>query len=232
MTPFLNIHAVIFDMDGLMLDTEPLYRSAWKKAAAQCGFLLSDGTYAHIVGRTAADAEAELANAFGSGFVLADFRVWRDKFEAVEFSGLMPKKPGLDGLLDLLESRRIPKAVATSTKRQRAAKQLEALGLLPRFSCIAAGDEVATGKPAPDIFLLAAQRLGVTPAVCLVLEDAEAGVAAASRAGMQVCLVPDLNTPPLSPVSSATAQFASLGDVARYLQAGLPPAEPSAEPRL
>jgi beta-phosphoglucomutase-like phosphatase (HAD superfamily) len=213
-------------MDGLMLDTEPLYRSAWKKAAAECGFQLSDEIYAHIVGRTAADAEAELANAFGSGFVLSGFRVARDKFEAVEFPGPLPKKPGLDGILDLLESRHIPKAVATSTKRQRALKQLEAIGLLRRFSAVAAGDEVATGKPAPDIFLLAAQRLGVQSAACLVLEDAEAGIAAANRAGMQVYLVPDLNTPPLNPVSSATAKFASLSDVTRHLESELPPAAP------
>lgn len=214
-------------MDGLMLDTEPLYRSAWKQAAAECGFLLSDEIYAHIVGRTAADAEAVLADAFGSGFALPDFRVLRDQFEAQTFgAGPLPKKPGLDGLLDLLESRNIPRAVATSTKRQRALRQLEALGLLQRFSAVAAGDEVASGKPAPDIFLLAARRLGVEPSACLVLEDAEAGIVAANRAGMLVYLVPDLNTPPLNPVSAATEKFASLNDVTRHLQPELPPAGP------
>jgi HAD superfamily hydrolase (TIGR01509 family) len=213
-------------MDGLMLDTEPLYRKAWKQAAAECGFLLSDEIYARLVGRRQRDSEAELVAAFGGGFDLETFRGWRDQFEAQVFgAGPLPKKPGLDALLDLLEARRIPKAVATSTKRQRAENQLRALGLLSRFGAIVGGDEVATGKPAPDIYLLAAQRLGVEPAHCVVLEDAEAGIVAATRAGMQAYLVPDLNTPPLEPVSCATAKFDSLSDVARHLQAELPLSE-------
>jgi HAD superfamily hydrolase (TIGR01509 family) len=210
-------------MDGLMLDTEPLYRKAWKQAAAECGFLLSDDIYAHLVGRTTRDAEAELLAAFADGFSLDRFRRLREKFEAQTFgAGPLPKKPGLDALLDLLDARRIPKAVATSTKRQRAENQLRALGLLSRFGAIVGGDEVAAGKPEPDIYLLAAQRLGVEPVRCLVLEDAEAGIVAATRAGMQAYLVPDLNTPPLEPVSRATAKFDSLSDVARHLQSELP----------
>lgn len=149
------------------------------------------------------------------------FRQRCQNLEAVFEGTAVPKKPGLDELLALLDSRHIPKAVATSTRRKIAVTQLAANGLLDRFDAIATGDEVANGKPAPDLFLLAAQRLGADPAACLVLEDAEPGVIAAHRAGMQVYMVPDLQ-----PVSSTTERlaagvFRSLVAVAKHLEPAL-----------
>jgi HAD superfamily hydrolase (TIGR01509 family) len=98
-------------------------------------------------------------------------------------------KPGLDELLTVLEACGVPKAVATSTERAQAIAQLGGLGLLKRFDVLTTGDETAHGKPSPELFLLAAQRLGIDPVRCLVLEDSEAGVTAAHRAGMRVFMV-------------------------------------------
>jgi HAD superfamily hydrolase (TIGR01509 family) len=217
----VDIRAAIFDMDGLMLDTEPSYRKAWQKAAAECGYDLSDEAYTPLIGQRTADAETLLRTYFGEKFPLDVFRVACQKFEELAFSnGPFPKKPGLLELLALLDSWNIPKAVATSTKRRRAVPQLTAAALLDRFDVVVTGDEVANGKPAPDIFLLAAARLSVENSNCLVFEDSEAGVLAAHRAGMPVYLVPDLNPPSPEAKQAATATFDSLSAVARHLETG------------
>jgi HAD superfamily hydrolase (TIGR01509 family) len=213
------IQAVIFDMDGLLLDTEPLYRTAWQQASEACGRVLSDRAYARLLGRNRADAERMLAEEFGEGFAMEHFRTVCEQFEADEFAkGPVPKKDGVDELITLLESRHIPKAVATSTDRARALPNLAASGLLERFDAVATGDEVANGKPAPDLFLLAAQRLGVVNSGCLVIEDAEPGVRAARSAGMSVYIVPDMITPSPEASKLANAIFHSLHEVARHLE--------------
>jgi [ribosomal protein S5]-alanine N-acetyltransferase len=213
------IRAVIFDMDGLMLDTEPLYRFAWKQASAECGYDLTDEIYKQLVGRSRKDGFQALVNRFGPEFPLQKFQDCVRKCEANAFSSTpIAKKPGLDSLLTFLESRKIPKAVATSTERHRALPTLNSAGLLHRFETVVTGDEVARGKPFPDIFLLAAQRLGVDPAACLVLEDAESGVVAANAAGMQVYMVPDLVIPSNATRQLAQGIFSSLADVARSLE--------------
>jgi HAD superfamily hydrolase (TIGR01509 family) len=213
------IRAVIFDMDGLMLDTEPLYRAAWQRASVDCGYVLSDAAYARLAGRNKGDAENLLAKEFGRGFPLERFQVACSKFDAEEFSrSPIPKKSGLDELLALLDSKHLPKAVATSTERERALGYLSRAGLLDRFDAIAAGDEVRKGKPSPDLFALAAHRLGVPNSECLVLEDAEPGVRAARSARMRVYLVPDLVQPAPAVKELANATFDSLVAVTRHLE--------------
>jgi HAD superfamily hydrolase (TIGR01509 family) len=213
------ILAVIFDMDGLMLDTEPLYRFAWKRASAECGFDLTDEIYKQLVGRSRNDGFKALVNAFGTEFPLQKFQACVQKWEANAFSSTpIAKKTGLDALLKFLESRKMPKAVATSTERHKAMHTLNTAGLLERFVTVVAGDEVARGKPFPDIFLLAAERLGVEPAACLVLEDAESGVVAANAAGMQVYMVPDLVPPSNATRHLAQGVFTSLADVLKNLE--------------
>jgi HAD superfamily hydrolase (TIGR01509 family) len=218
-TYLLPICAVIFDMDGLMLDTEPVYKIAWQRAAIECGFPISEQLYVDLIGRSRVDGENILRNAFGPDFPVDAFRAACHKCEAAAFAEQLPaKKPGLDELLAFLDSRGISKAVATSTERAQAAAQLGGLGLWERFHAIATGDEVVNGKPSPDLFLLAARRLGIEPSQCLVLEDSEAGITAAHRAGMQVWVVPDLKSP--SPAVEALTQgrFRSLAAVEEQLR--------------
>ena len=212
------IQAAIFDMDGLMLDTEPAYRIAWQAASAECGYALPDPLYFTLIGRGRSEGEQTLVDAFGPRFPVGAFRAACLRREAAMFDNTPPpKKPGLDELLDLLDSRNIAKAVATSTERRTAVAQLTAAGLLNRFAAVATGDEVVNGKPAPDLYLLAAQRIGIEPAHCIVFEDAEAGAIAAHRAGMTVYIVPDLKQPSSEVRSLANGVFESLAAVAASL---------------
>ncbi|HWF09075.1 MAG TPA: HAD family phosphatase [Bryobacteraceae bacterium] len=215
----MSFSAVIFDMDGLMLDTEPVYKIAWQRAAESRGFPISDALYFELIGRTRAAGEAILREAFGAGFEVEAFRAACERCETVAFAERLPaRKPGLDVLLALLDLHRVPKAVATSTDRPVAEAMLREHGLLNRFRAMVTGSDISNGKPAPDIFLLAARRLGVAPATCLVLEDSEAGIVAASRAGMHVYAVPDLKPPPPEIERLARGTFDSLADVAEELR--------------
>jgi HAD superfamily hydrolase (TIGR01509 family) len=201
------------------LDTEPIYKVAWQRAAIDCGYTISEERYFDLIGRSRTDGENVLLAAFGPSFPLEAFRAACRKCEASAFAeGPPPKKPGLDDLLALLDSRSVPKAVATSTERRQASHQLGGLDLLERFDVLATGDEVLNGKPSPDLFLLAAHRLGIEPSRCLVLEDSEAGIVAAHRAGMQVYAVPDLKPPSLAVEELTQGRFDSLIAVERQLR--------------
>jgi HAD superfamily hydrolase (TIGR01509 family) len=212
--------AVIFDMDGLMLDTEPLAARAWVDAAQDLGLAFDSAINHRLIGRSFADCRTIIGEHHGADYpVDALMGAWHGAYDAIVRREGISFKPGLLELLDWLEAERIPKAVATSTRRSRAQAKLELTGIFARFAALVGGDEVARGKPAPDIFLEAAARLDTAPAACLVLEDSEPGMRGALAAGMTPIMVPDLLPPTPSLLAAAPLVVATLHDVRLHLSA-------------
>jgi HAD superfamily hydrolase (TIGR01509 family) len=214
------LQAVIFDMDGLMLDTERIAWIAWQRAASDWGFTLSKETFTALIGLTVPDSNAVLQEAFGPEFPVKEARRRRQHYyEAHIQAHGIDLKPGLLTLLARLERRHLPKAVASSTAREGVIHKLRVTGLTGRFEALVGGDEVKRGKPSPDIFLAAADRLGIAPPHCMVLEDSEPGIQAAHAAGMRPVMVPDFKEPSPETASLAHAVLPSLRDVVPLLDA-------------
>lgn len=211
--------AVIFDMDGLLLDTEPLAARAWGEAAAALDVEFDPALALAMVGRNFADCSAMVRARYGADYPTdALLGRWHATYDGiVEREGLLPK-PGVHALLDWLDDREIRRAVATSTRRERARSKLARTALLPRFHELVGGDEVARGKPAPDIYAEAARRLGVDPGACLALEDSEPGVHAALAAQMTAIMVPDLHPPSAHLLALDLLVLPTLHAVLRHLQ--------------
>lgn len=187
--------AVIFDMDGLLLDSERPIRDAWLEIGQAHGVMLDAPTYQRVIGRSMVEVHAILGEVFG---------VERYRRAADEVAALLearhavqgyPAKAGAAALLGWLGERGVTCGLASSSYRAKILHRLGTAALLDRFAAIAGGDEVARGKPAPDVYLLAAERLGVAPAACLAFEDSDNGARAALEAGMKVVIVPDLVEP-------------------------------------
>ena len=210
--------AVIFDMDGLMLDTEPLAARAWSDAAATAGIAFDSAVTPSLVGRTFGDCRTLILAHHGDSYPVDLLMAqWHVAYDAIVDREGVATKSGLVELLDWLDAQRIPMAVATSTRHARACARLARAALLDRFVAVVGGDQVERGKPAPDIFLAAAAALGAPPHDCLVLEDSPAGLEAAARAGMQVIVVPDLCSPPTDVLGKPPLVLASLHDVRSHL---------------
>ncbi|HWR40780.1 MAG TPA: HAD family phosphatase [Patescibacteria group bacterium] len=210
--------ALIFDMDGLMFDTERLGIDAYSRAGAEFGYEITSDFILQCIGRSARDTEQLFRNHFGADFPYPAVR--QRRLEIAEQwirSHGVPQKDGLPELMDTLDALRLPRAVATSTERVRAEPLLKAAQIFHRFDATVCGDEVASGKPAPDIFLLAAKKLGYPPAQCLVLEDSGPGIQAAHSAGIPAILIPDIKIPPPEISRLAFAVAASLREVPDFL---------------
>jgi HAD superfamily hydrolase (TIGR01509 family) len=184
--------AVVFDMDGLIVDNEPLYRDAMIAVARDWGHDMPVGLYLTTLGLPFEAARALFSERFGKGFDFDDF--WTatvTRFYEMAASQLR-LKAGVVELLDVLDELRLPRAIATSARHEDVRHHLSPHGLLDRFQAIVAHGDCARDKPNPDPFLKAAERLGVDPPLCLALEDSYNGVRAASDADMMTIMVPDL----------------------------------------
>ncbi len=210
--------AVIFDMDGLMLDTEVLGPRTWRDAAAMTGIEFDLSLIPAMIGRNYRDTRAYLRDHYGPSYPAEQLTAaCLVAFDAIVAREGIAQKRGLGDLLDWLEREEVPRAVATSTRRDRAEAHLAQQGLLDRFAVLVGGNEVEFGKPAPDIFLAAALRLDVAPADCVVLEDSEPGMRAALTAGMMPIMVPDQSAPSRALLEHDPLVLASLHDVREYL---------------
>ena len=215
----MALGAVIFDMDGLLLDTERLAWQAWRQALADWGHPLPDALFLSVVGRTSRSTVEVFQRAYGPDLPLDQVVRRKDEYLDALYAQPIPVQPGVFEVLDALDAWGMPRAIASSTVRARVLFKLERTGLLGRFPVLVGGDEVAHGKPAPDLFLAAAERLGVAAAACLVLEDSDAGVAAAVAAGMRVVMAPDVKPPAPESVERAYRVVASLHEALPLLAA-------------
>ena len=189
------VEAVVFDMDGLLVDSEAMYRDCMTLVAERYGRELPLSVYRSMIGLTHPESRRNAVAHFGEEFpfdaYLAD--VWAEASRHHDVG--VPLKAGAAELLDYLESEGLPCAVATSSRHRVVELQLGAKGLLSRFRAVVAAGDYARGKPDPEPFLTAAQKLGIEPAACLALEDSYNGVRAAHAAGMMTVMVPDLLDP-------------------------------------
>lgn len=213
--------AVIFDFDGLIVDSETPEYLAWTAVYARYGLEFPLGSWLRNVGRN--DGPFDPLGPFRQGGSPsppeAAFALWLEHHAALEREYLTPL-PGVVRLLDGLRAGGVRTAVASSSRAARVRRLLVALGLEPRFDAIAGGDEVARAKPAPDVYLLAARRLGTPPEACVALEDSENGVRAAKSAGMRCIAVPSALTRPLD-FSAADLVVGSLTEVTPTVIAAL-----------
>lgn len=187
--------AVVFDMDGLLFDTEALYQEAGALAARDFTCELTPEVFRSLIGLPWAASARLLLDHFGPSFDVDGFaHSWRGHFGAIVETRL-PLKPGVVELLDCLDAHGLPRAIATSSSHKTAQHHLAFHNLAGRFHHVVASGDYAAGKPAPDPYLMAAKRLGVEPGLCLALEDSYNGVRSASAAGMMTIMVPDLLDP-------------------------------------
>ena len=167
--------AVILDMDGLMVDSEPLSRRAWDQVLNAHGHTLNDATYNSIIGYRLDESAAMLIEAYDLSLgVDALAREKANALAKIRANGV-PAMPGLYELHEGITRRGLPWGVATSSPRFHAQEILVQLGLNDSCQAIAGGDEVPQGKPAPDIYLLLAKRMGVPASHCLAIEDSAPG---------------------------------------------------------
>lgn len=189
------VRAVVFDMDGLLVDTEVIFREAIMSSSADAGHDMPLSVFLSMIGTNDEGSRRILRDHFGESFEVEPF--WAatlKRFYALAEGGIA-LKTGVVEILDAVDRLGIARAVATSSAHKNVVHSLGPHGIIDRFDTIVAKGDYARGKPAPDPFLKAAKRLGVAPEDCLALEDSHNGVRAAAAAGMMTIMVPDMLDP-------------------------------------
>lgn len=183
-------------MDGVILNTEPLLAKYWCMAAREFGFSMEYEQALTLRSMCEKYASPFLKKTFGEGFDYKAVRARRKELmnKDIEENGL-ELKPGIKELLDYIDTTELKAAVATATDMERAERYLKSVGLYERFDKICCGPMVKNGKPDPDLYLFAAEQIGISPSECIAIEDSPNGIKSAYGAGMNTIMVPDLSQP-------------------------------------
>ena len=213
-----SFRAVIFDMDGVIFDTEHLAMRLWIQAAGELGIPGIAEVYPLVIGTTTARTYEILNERYGSSFPREAFdgRVRELYHEHYEREGL-PVKPGVPELLSSLSAHRVPLALASSTHSELVRRELQDAGFLDYFDVVIGGDMVTHSKPHPEIFLRAAEALHTLPEDCYVIEDSFNGIRASAAAGTHPLMVPDMLQPTEEILSLAERVFPSLHELLSFL---------------
>jgi HAD superfamily hydrolase (TIGR01509 family) len=189
------VRAVIFDMDGLLVDTERIYFDALLRACASVGHEMTEAFARSMIGVPGAECVAMIEAHYGSAFPMDIFGAEYDRLVAARLEQGIPPRTGAKELVRLLVQRGIPQAVASSSRRPTVERYLRGVELIEHFSVLVCREDVVRPKPDPEPFLTAARLLDVPPEQCLVLEDSYHGIAAAHAAGAMPIMVPDMLVP-------------------------------------
>lgn len=213
----MHLAGIVFDMDGVLTDTEQLGREVWQEVGRLMGRPEPGQNYLDFIGRSWPDSMAEMRRRFGADFPAEEFKKNCQTVATRRMEQHIPMKPGVFELLDFLRDCGMPMAVATSTLHDRALPRLERSGLLPYFRCVITGDRVAHSKPDPEIYRLACRELGVEPPCAIAVEDSRNGILSAHAAGMMPVMVPDLIPPTPELEALLFRKFDSLTEFRTYL---------------
>lgn len=213
-------NAVVFDMDGVLFDTERLCQDSWLTVAEERGLPGMEEIFPRCIGRNANDSRRIVLDAYGEKF---DYEGFREQASAwfwnyIEKNGL-PVKPGVRELLAWLREKEWTVGLASSTRRSSVLNHLEQAGIRDYFKVIISGDMVEHSKPRPDIYLLACRKLGVEPEQAYAIEDSPNGIRSAHAAGMCPLMVPDMIAPDEEMRRLSAGIFEDLGEVLKFLDA-------------
>ncbi len=210
--------AVIFDMDGVIFDTEKVYLDIWIEVFEKYGYKMTKELYVNVMGTGRKNVIKTFLENFGDDLPIEKMYEEKDNqlFYIIENQGI-PLKKGVKELFSMLKEKNYKIALATSAKRERVEKQIKDKWLKESFDAIVCGDDVEKGKPSPDIFLKAAKKIDVEPENCFVVEDSPAGIKAAFSGGMKGIHVEDLKAADEDILKYCEKNFKNLQEIKEYL---------------
>ncbi len=214
----MNIQAVVFDMDGIIFDSEAKVVECWVETAEKYGIKDIETLCHKCLGTNSAETKRIALEFYGEDFPYDEYKaemsaLYHERYDG----GRLPMKPHVKELLEFLRENGIRIALASSTRTQVVHDQLRDAGIISYFDKLVCGDMVSRSKPAPDIFLRACEELGVEPSSALAIEDSYNGIRSAHAAGMHPVMVPDLAPPTAEMEQLADVILPSLKEVIEYL---------------